>query len=95
APLLLTKLSKAQYTYITIEIELLSIVETVKEFHSVPLGAGIHFFTDDKYLTFCELNTQCALHQQNMFSFDYSIFKATTFAQNPYLFHYLPNSAFS
>jgi hypothetical protein len=52
------KLNPAQTRYTTTERELLSIVETLKEFRNILLGQTIIVHTDHKNLTFKELNNE-------------------------------------
>ena len=52
------KLNDVQTRYTTTERELLSIVETLKEFHNILLGYPIVVYTDHKNLTCANFNTE-------------------------------------
>ena len=52
------KLTTAQTCYTTTEQELLSIVETLKEFCNILLGHKINVYTDHKNLTYVNFNTK-------------------------------------
>ena len=52
------KLNPAQTRYTTTERELLSIVETLKEFQNILLGQKIVVYTDHKNLTCKNFNTE-------------------------------------
>ena len=52
------KLNPAQTRYTMTERELLSIVETLKEFRNILLGHCIKVYTDHKNLTFVNFNTE-------------------------------------
>ena len=52
------KLNQAQRNYTTMERELLSIVETFKEYRNILLGHTIKVYTNHKNLTYTKFNTQ-------------------------------------
>jgi len=52
------KLNPAQVNYTTTERELLSIVETLKEFRNILLGQQIKVYTNHKILTYKSFNTE-------------------------------------
>ena len=52
------KLNPAQVNYTTTERELLSIVETLKEFRNILLGQQIKVYTDHQNLTYKTFNTE-------------------------------------
>jgi RNase H-like domain found in reverse transcriptase len=52
------KLNPAQTWYTTTECELLTIVETLKEFRNILLGHRIRIFTDHQNLTYKNFNTE-------------------------------------
>ena len=51
-------MDRAQYNYTTTEKELLSVVETLKEFRNILLGHQITVYTDHKNLTYHFFNTE-------------------------------------
>jgi len=55
-------LNPAQTRYTTTERELLSIVETLKEYRNILLGQQIEVFTDHKNLVYKHFNTERVMH---------------------------------
>ena len=68
------KLNDAQTRYTTTERELLSIVETLKEYRNILLGHKIEVFTDHKNLVYKHFNTErvAAVPRISEFSSSYS-----------------------
>ena len=60
------KLTPAKINYTTTEKELLSIVETLKQFRTILLGHRIAVFTDHKNITFENFTTEIVLHWRLM-----------------------------
>ena len=56
------KLTPAQTNYTTTEIDLLSTVETLKEFCTIILGRQITVYTDRNNITFENFTTETVLH---------------------------------
>jgi hypothetical protein len=56
------KLTDAETRYTVIKLELLAIVETLQEYHTILLGHIIKIYTDHKNLTFANFNTDCVRH---------------------------------
>ena len=52
------RLNSAQKNYTTTERKLLAIVKTLKEFKNIILGQSIKVYTDHKYLTYKNFNTE-------------------------------------
>jgi RNase H-like domain found in reverse transcriptase len=67
------KLNNAQKNYTVGEKEILSVVETLKEYQTMLYGCpNIYVFTDHKNITFTNLQTQCVLCWQ-LFLEDYAV----------------------
>jgi len=58
------KLNPAQTRYTTTKRELLSIVQTLKEYRNILLGQGIELFTDHKNLVYKHFNTERVMRWQ-------------------------------
>ena len=54
-------MTDAQTRYTTTERELLSIVETLKQFKTILLGQRIEIYNDHKNLTCTKFNTDCVI----------------------------------
>ena len=58
------KLQPTQRRYTSTEHELLSIIETLKEFKNILLGQQIVVYTDHKNLTYENFNMECVMRWQ-------------------------------
>jgi hypothetical protein len=56
------KLTDVQTRYTTTECELLSIAETLKEYHNIMLGHKIEVYTDHKNLVYKHFDTERVMH---------------------------------